>query len=172
MFENLKKLYEQYGGFKTVVCSWYFWIAVFLSLISYHSVLDFSWTKIALGIIPPLTGFTIAAFAIVFAILGEEKVRKLTVPNEEGVSPISTIAASIGHAVFVQVTALTLAIAMETVDLQKVVALLENNPQCWEALPITLPVFFSYVVNFLWRAPDNCCHSFNCTYAANCRASR
>jgi len=72
MFENLQKLYRNYGGIKAVMTSWYFWVAAFLSVLSYEAIFDFSWVGITLSVLPSLTGFTIAAFAIIFAILDAE----------------------------------------------------------------------------------------------------
>ena len=79
MFENLRRLYRHYGGIAAVLTSWYFWVAAFLSALSYESIFDFAWVDMALSVMPSLTGFTIAAFAIIFAILDAELLKKLMV---------------------------------------------------------------------------------------------
>lgn len=123
MFENLGKLYRQFGGFVAVLKSGYFWVAIILCGISYDSILDKSWADLALSVMPSLTGFTIAAFAIIFAILDEKMLHALTISDDSGKSPMATIAAAIGHAVLVQVSALILAIAFKTVDLNEYIQL-------------------------------------------------
>jgi preprotein translocase subunit SecE len=82
---------------------------------------------------PSLTGFTIAAFAIIFAILDEKMLHALTISDDFGGSPMAKIAAAIGHAVLIQVTALILAIAFKTVNLEEFIELTasEMNKICW-----------------------------------------
>jgi hypothetical protein len=130
MFENLRNLYRHYGGLTAVMTSWYFWVAAFLSALSYKSIFDFGWADLALSVMPSLTGFTIAAFAIIFAILDAELLKKLMLPDGNGHSPISAIASSIGHAVFIQVSALILAISSKTIDLSGVWSFLEAYIRC------------------------------------------
>lgn len=130
MFENLKKLYRHYGGLKAVVRSWYFWVAFILSTLSYRSALNFEWSGIALGVMPSLTGFTIAAFALIFAILAPSMLKLLIAPDKAGQSPISSIAAAIGHAVFIQVTAMVLAISVKSIDLDYFIDFMVKIIQC------------------------------------------
>ncbi|WP_421704518.1 hypothetical protein [Aliiroseovarius sp.] len=130
MFENLRKLYRHYGGSTAVLTSWYFWVAFILSSLSYSSIVDASWSEVALGVLPSLTGFTIAAFAIIFAILDADLLKKLMGADENGYSPISTIAASIGHAVFVQVAALLIASAFQIARLESLIDALDRLATC------------------------------------------
>ncbi|SMX34387.1 hypothetical protein [Actibacterium lipolyticum] len=121
MFENLRKLYVHYGGMKAIVKSSYFWVSVLLAVLSYQSIASYEWTDKAVSVMPSLTGFTIAAFAIIFAILDPEMLRKLVAADDQGRSPIAEIAASIGHAVFIQVSAMIIAISSKLVDLNTAV---------------------------------------------------
>mgnify|MGYP001080904868 CR=1 FL=1 len=130
MFENLSKLYGHYGGIKAVLKSGYFWVAVFLSIISYKSIFDFGWTDLALGIMPSLTGFTIAAFAIILAILDPNMLKALLVSDEDGRSPITSIAAAIGHAVFIQVMAMVLAISHKVINLNDCIVFVVKKLEC------------------------------------------
>lgn len=129
MFENLRKLYGHHGGIKAVIRSGYFWVAIFLSTLSYKSVFDFGWSDMALGVMPSLTGFTVAAFAIIFAILDPRMLKLLMASDEDGRSPIAGIAAAIGHAVFIQVSAIILAIAVKFVNLNHFIALVSKEFQ-------------------------------------------
>ncbi|NRB17708.1 MAG: hypothetical protein HRU33_09130 [Rhodobacteraceae bacterium] len=148
MFENLKKLYKHYGGIKAVINSWYFWVAAFLTALSYDSIFDFSWADITLSVLPSLTGFTIAAFAIIFAILDAELLKKLMVPDGKGHSPISSIASSIGHAVFIQVSALILAIASKTIDLGIITNLVEKILLCQDQSTVIFLISVKWATNF------------------------
>lgn len=121
MFENLRKLYSRYGGIKAIKTSSYFWVSVFLAALSYSSIAGYEWVDKAIGVMPSLTGFTIAAFAIIFAILDPRMLRKLLATDDSGQSPIASIAASIGHAVFIQVSAMIIAISSSLVDISGVV---------------------------------------------------
>ncbi len=103
MFENLRLLYGQYGGVGSLGKSGYFWMAVALTGLSYESVWDKDWVSVSVGVMPSLTGFTIAAFAIIFAVLDQETLKKLVPLGEDGRSPILRVAAAIGHTVFIQV---------------------------------------------------------------------
>ncbi|WP_333685056.1 hypothetical protein [Pontibaca methylaminivorans] len=117
MLENLRKLYSCYGGIKAIIKSSYFWVLVILAALSYKSITNYEWADKAVSVMPSLTGFTIAAFAIIFAILEPEILRKLTATDGDGHSPIASIAASIGHAVFIQVSAMIIAISSKLVDI-------------------------------------------------------
>lgn len=129
MFENLRKLYAHYGGLTAAAKSWYFWIALFLSAASYRSILEFSWTSLTLEIMPSLTGFTVAAYAIIFAIIEPRKLRALMAPDTAGRSPIAAIAASIGHAVFVQLISIIIALSFHFINLNYPIAYIQKQFQ-------------------------------------------
>lgn len=126
MIENLIKLYRHYGGISSLLRSYYFWVSLALSIISYKSVLSYSWASVALGSMPSLTGFTIASFAIVFAILSPEMLQKLIKLDKEGSSPLLSVASSIGHAVFIQVTSIMLALIFTIADSSEAEGLLSR----------------------------------------------
>lgn len=127
MFENLIKLYSHYGGARAVLKSGYFWISLLLAVLSCKSIESRGWADKAVGVLPSLTGFTIAAFAIIFAILSPEMLRRLMAADDYGRSPIAEIAASIGHAVSIQVLALILAVSSDLVELTS----LSNTMSGW-----------------------------------------
>lgn len=132
MFENLRKLYRHYGGVNAIVKSSYFWVSILLAALSYQSIWDFGWADKAVSIMPSLTGFTIAAFAIIFAVLEPAMLRKLMATDGHGRSPIAGIATSIGHAVFIQVSAMILAISSKLVDLSDIIPIIANWIYCKE----------------------------------------
>lgn len=130
MFENLGKLYAHYGGVGAIVRSSYFWVSMLFAVISLSAVDNSEWADRALSVMPSLAGFTIASFAIIFAILDPEMLRKLLVPDSGGSSPITRIAASIGHAVFIQVSAMVFAIAFKLSDLNPLFLKLDLLLRC------------------------------------------
>lgn len=117
MFENLRKLYKHHGGIASVASSFYFWLAVLFSILSFRSIPSFDWAEVTLTIMPSLAGFTIAAFAIIFAILEPNMLKALVSPDDEGQSPIAAIAASIGHAVLIQILSIIIAILSKLADI-------------------------------------------------------
>jgi len=116
MIENIIKLYKEYGGIKSIILSWYFLIALTLSILSSSSVGDSSWADLATGALPSLTGFTVAAFALSFAVLGPKRIQLLTKRDKDGKSPIVSIVTAIGHAVLIQIFALVIAITVTLSD--------------------------------------------------------
>lgn len=126
MFENLRKLYRHYGGLSAIVKSSYFWVSILLAAMSYKSIANAEWADRAMSVMPSLTGFTIAAFAIIFAILEPDMLRKLIAADDNGRSPIAEIAASIGHAIFIQVSAMILALSSKLVDLTLIIETVED----------------------------------------------
>lgn len=149
MFENLRYLYKHYGGLWAVASSSYFWIAIFFTLLSYPAIGTISWAKVALSIFPSLAGFTIAAFAIIFAILDESMLKALMKSDDEGKSPISAIASAIGHAVFIQVAAIILAVGFNTVDAASFIELVEIVASCTELDPKKAVAFLEWTKSSL-----------------------
>lgn len=106
--ENLKALYRSHGGPKTLVKSAYFWIAGAISILTWRRATDETWATIAQSILPTLAGFSIASFAILFAILDTRARQALRAPAAQlnNRSPLLVLASSVTHAVLVQVTTL------------------------------------------------------------------
>lgn len=111
LLENLRAMYRSYGGPKSVLRSAYLWIALVLSAVSWRRIADESWSSAAQAILPNLAGFSIAAFAILFAILDARARRALRAPAEKlgGRSPLLVLASSVTHSVVVQIFALLFA---------------------------------------------------------------
>ncbi|SNS45646.1 hypothetical protein [Antarctobacter heliothermus] len=132
MLENLRILYRLYGGPWAVLKSSFFWFAVFFSVLSYTSVQSASWATTTLSSMPSLTGFTIAAFALVFAVLDETQLKKLLPADENGSSPLLRVAGSLAHAVVVQVFAIVLAFCFATADSGPTLAALKKLYSCFQ----------------------------------------
>jgi hypothetical protein len=110
--ESLAILYRSYGGFSSLVVSEYFWLALLLTGLSWRLGMDEKWAEMARSILPTLAGFSIAAYALFFAVLDERAREALRAPAPElrNRSPLLILASSITHAVFVQVVALITAV--------------------------------------------------------------
>lgn len=110
--ESLQLLYRNYGGWRSLVKSEYFWLALVLSGACWRIGVDEKWTDLARSILPTLAGFSIAAYAIFFAVLDERARNALRAPAPElgNRSPLLILASSISHAVFIQISALLTAV--------------------------------------------------------------
>lgn len=106
--ESLSLLYKNYGGWRSLFRSEYFWVAVVLTGLSWRFGVDERWTDTAKAVLPTLAGFSIAAYAIFFAVMDERMRGALQKPAPElkNRSPLLILASSISHAVLIQIVAL------------------------------------------------------------------
>lgn len=104
---NISTLYKNYGGFESLIRSAYFWISLVVSALCWRFVPSESWTDLSKDILPQLAGFSVAAYALFFAVLDERSRKALREPAEQlgGRSPLLILASSISHAVIVQIIA-------------------------------------------------------------------
>lgn len=112
LLQNLRLVYQSYGGFRSLFVSGYFWVAVVTTALCWRTAFNEQWVQLAVPVLPTLAGFSIAAFAVFFSVLSEGERAKLQKPNERlnGRAPLLILASSISHAVFVQITAILVAI--------------------------------------------------------------
>jgi hypothetical protein len=110
MFNGLRELYTSYGWPWALLRSPYFWAATLLTAGSLESAIDSKWEELTLQVVPSLTGFSIAGFAIVFAVLRPEQVKILLVKRDEKVAPLLKVFSGITHAILVQVLCVLIAV--------------------------------------------------------------
>jgi len=105
---NLRRLYRSYGGFSAMLRSSYFWISVLFTGACWRFTTSEKWVEIAQVVLPAMAGFSIAAYAVFFAVLSENDRAALMGPAESlgGRSPLLALASSVSHAVVIQVIAL------------------------------------------------------------------
>lgn len=105
-------LYSNHGGVAAMIRSAYFWLAVVGAAASYSLAKTETWIDIAQNILPSLTGFSIAAYALLFAVLDQTSREVLSKPSEElgGKRPLLLVVSSITHAITVQVIAIVYSI--------------------------------------------------------------
>lgn len=110
MFENLRLLYRFYGAYGSILQSAYFWFSILCSFFIGFFFSYGDWFELAHSTLPSLTGFSIAAFAIIFAVLDRKQVAVLlTKSHENDIPPLLTVASAICHAVFVQILTIVFA---------------------------------------------------------------
>ncbi|WP_288396517.1 hypothetical protein [uncultured Acinetobacter sp.] len=115
MFKSLKDYWKIYGGFKAIIKSDYFWIAVFFTLISYSTWLTPDWQSKFLGVIPSLLGFSLAGYAV-WLTMGDQNLKKILskkiINNNQSLFMI--INASFIHFIVMQIFAFIGIIFLET----------------------------------------------------------
>lgn len=128
MFENIRLLYRHYGAGGGIWRSPYFWIAICLAL-GLGVVFGFeSWYTIAHNTLPSLTGFSIAAFAIIFVVLRPDQISALLKSkNEKDKPPLLSVASIICHAILVQVLTITLAGVAVLSDYKEIISFCCSN---------------------------------------------
>jgi hypothetical protein len=110
-FQNLNILYKSYGGVKSLLGSAYFWMSVGVAALCWRYVPEQKWPDIAKDVLPQLAGFSVAAYALFFAVMDENTRNALKRPSDKlgGRSPLLILASSISHAVIVQIAAVVIA---------------------------------------------------------------
>lgn len=116
MLENLGLLYREYGGIWSALRSGYLRCAVLGTFIAAFGKIDFEWSDVTTSVMPSITGFTIAAFALIFAVLSPEQIKLLYPSENDEKSPLLGIMSSIVHAVVVQALSLILASMVKFTD--------------------------------------------------------
>jgi hypothetical protein len=112
LIENLRLVYESYGGWRSLIKSGYVWTSVVFTGLGWRTTVSGKWVDFALPILPSLAGFAIAAYAVYFAVLTEEDRRRLLRPNSRlgGRRPFLVLVSGVSHAVFVQILGILVAI--------------------------------------------------------------
>jgi hypothetical protein len=115
MIQSLRLVYASHGGPRAILRSGYFWVSLILTGLCWRSVLTESWKGSVMGSLPTLAGFSIAAYAILFAVLDERSRRALAAPEPElaNRSPLLIIAGIVTHAVITQIVTLLYAFTFD-----------------------------------------------------------
>ncbi|WP_460049328.1 hypothetical protein [Sessilibacter sp. MAH2] len=103
----IKRYWKSYGGFKALFRSYYFYGAIFISLILAPHWLNSEWWKHVLSIMPSVLGFSLGGYAMWIA-LGDENFRKLISGGSEsgGPSPFMSVNAAFVHFILLQILAI------------------------------------------------------------------
>lgn len=130
MLNSFKEYWTSYGKFSAVITSAYFWIAIFLTIISYRTWLTAEWEDKFLGVFPSLLGFTLAGYAV-WLTLGDQQLKKILINkvNEDNISTFMIINASFIHFIILQVLAFIGIFILDTNSLSHLVGFI-NLDSC------------------------------------------
>lgn len=106
MFNSFKEYWTSYGKFSAIIKSAYFWIAIFITVISYQTWLTNDWEKTYISVFPSLLGFTLAGYAV-WLTLGDQQLKQILISkkNKDNISTFMIINASFIHFIVLQVLA-------------------------------------------------------------------
>lgn len=113
---SLKLLYSSYGGWRALVRSEYVYVAAVVTGLCWRWILSGEWVVFAQAALPTLAGFSIAAYAVFFAVLDEKARLALKAPASAlgGRSPILILASAVSHTVVVQLAALLFSLVFKS----------------------------------------------------------
>lgn len=113
---TLSLVYENYGGISAIIKSPFLHLSAIGAIISWSSLVDGSWPALTKSVLPNLAGFSIAAYAMIFAMLDAKSRELLNIPLSEfdNRSPLLMLISSISHAVIVQIAAIFFAALFDT----------------------------------------------------------
>ncbi|WP_276912664.1 hypothetical protein [Hyphomonas atlantica] len=115
----MNDVYSAVGGIRAIMFSSYFGLAVALAASSWRSIIVENdverWTSTVLAIFPSLAGFSIAAFALLFALLDEHTKRILSKPSDRfnGKSPLIMVVGILTHALIIQIITILYALVYQ-----------------------------------------------------------
>ena len=109
---KLESYWRTYGGWNAFIQSPFTHIAIVLVILCFPIWMNSSWPDFMLLILPPILGFTLAGYALVFAF-GDDRFRKIMAGSHRRADqPIfyTSISATYLHFIIVQVAAIALAV--------------------------------------------------------------
>lgn len=113
MVQIILKMYFDCGGLGYVFRTPYIYLAALLTLLLADPSRDADWASLTIGMFPSILGFSLATFAIVLAILGENRVAKLSISRNSRPSSLARLTALIVHTALIQAIALLIAFSLK-----------------------------------------------------------
>lgn len=133
--ETLSGYFQEYGGFRAVWCSPFFRASLLIAILLVPLWASGKAPSLAIGIIPGLLGFSIAAFTLSLGV-GSDRFRLLLAYDfGSGTSVVKEMANAFFHFVVLQISCLLLAIL---VGAGHVAFLLNLFDFSWDQIPISL----------------------------------
>ena len=109
--KRIRSYFRAYGGFRGVLASPIFGLAVIITALSYKDWLTPAWPEKTEMLIPSLPGFSLGTYAILFSLISLRLKGALRrAKSENGTSYLESLNATFFHFIFVQVIALIWAI--------------------------------------------------------------
>lgn len=115
----VRRYWQIYGGWRSVLRSPYFHISAILLAATYNFWSHERWWDQTISILPNLLGFTLGGFALLLGF-GDEKFRALLADREEGEpsSIYTSLCATFVHFIVVQLLALIFAVVTNALQFQ------------------------------------------------------
>lgn len=119
------RYWTSYGGFRSLLKSPYFWMALIITLFLYPTWSQPGWWNDVITIMPSLLGFSLGGYALWLAI-GDDDFRKLISGSRTDgkPSPYMTVNATFAHFIILQIIATIIAIIAKSYYFK----LSEDNP--------------------------------------------
>lgn len=107
VFTILRRYWHEYGGWRALIYSPYFHVAVLLTFLLAHYWQNEPWWDVALSVLPNIIGFALGGYAIWLGFGDEEFRHRISErPADGGASPYMQVSAAFAHFVIVQLLAL------------------------------------------------------------------
>lgn len=109
--KEFREYWRIYGGFKKLISSFYFHLAVLVSIFTWSFWSKEDWWQQPLSVLPNLVGFTLGGYAMLMAFGDDDFRRKLLGPGKNNkTSPFMGVNGTFVHFLVVQISAIIIAI--------------------------------------------------------------
>jgi len=148
LFKIMSDYWSSYGGFRALISSPFFHLAVLITLISYDFWLKEDWWLTSIEILPNLIGFTLGGYAILLAFSDQRFLDIITHKLEgENTTPYIELNSSFVHFLILQISALLVSLIWLAAPI-KLSSFFLNASQCIPSLIEVYSVAF-IISNFL-----------------------
>lgn len=107
----IKTYWKDYGGWKDVIQSPILHVSVLFSFAAYFGLIIMDWRALTVGMMPTILGFSLAAYAITFSLMGSKMHVALARAKDGNGKPlVISVNATFFHNVFIQALALSFAV--------------------------------------------------------------
>lgn len=110
--------WRNYGGFKALLTSCYFWAAVLVSIVMFGAWKNTSWSDWSIGILPSMMGFSLGSYAVLLAFGNDKFLKIAAVAKTERCSAYEGLNATFTHFIVVQVAGLLYALVIKSESLK------------------------------------------------------
>jgi len=118
----LRIYWEAYGGWSALFRSGFFWISLGVALVCTSFMAEtFSWSEVAISILPSLLGFSLGGYVIMVGFGDVEFLEALRGRTGNAPSTYMKMNAAFVHFLIVQTTTLFLAIMCESLGLSNII---------------------------------------------------
>ena len=107
----MRTYWEDYGGWKDLFQSPILHVSVLLSIASLFDLISIDWRTLTIGMMPTILGFSLAAYAITFSLMGSKLHTALARATDGAGKPLAiSVNATFFHNVFIQALYLSFAV--------------------------------------------------------------